>query len=112
MLLHKKEVQRNMITEIVTFRPAEGIPNEEFILIIDDLEKNFHSRQPGFIDTELLFDEGAGEWIMIQHWDTKENQKSASSKIFKADAAELFVKSVVPASVKMRILQQINVWTY
>ena len=99
-----------MITEIVTFRSAEGTPVEEFIRVVDGLELNFHSVQPGFIDTELLFDEKSEEWIMIQHWDTKENQKSASARIFKAAEAEPFVKSVIPASVKMRILQQLKAW--
>ncbi len=100
----------SIVTEIVTFKAAEGISDEEFIRIVDGLEKEFHSLQPGFIDTELLLDKSAGEWIMIQHWDSRENQKSASAKIFKADAAGVFVGSIIPGTVKMRILPQIKTW--
>lgn len=98
------------VTEIVTMKSAEGISNEDFILIIDGLEKDYHSKQPGFFDTELLYDEKKEEWIMVQHWDSLENQKAASIKIFKDEAAELFIKSVIPSSVKMRTLPQIKVW--
>ena len=100
----------NKITEIVTMKSVDEISREEFILTVDELEKNYHSKQPGFIDTELLYDEKKEEWIMVQHWDSMENQKSASVNIFKDKTAELFVKSVIPASVKMRILPQILTW--
>ena len=57
-------------TEIVTLKTVEGITGDQFISIVDALEKNFHSKQPGFLDTELLYNEKADEWIMIQHWDS------------------------------------------
>jgi heme-degrading monooxygenase HmoA len=100
----------SIITEIVTFKSSGEIPKEDFISIVDELEKRFHSQQPGFIDTELLFDENVEEWIILQHWDSRDNQKSASAKIFKSEAAERFIRAVIPASVKMRILPQIMVW--
>lgn len=45
-----------MITEIVTMKTIEDISREEFLAIVDGLEKNFHSKQDGFVDTELLED--------------------------------------------------------
>jgi len=98
------------ITEIVTFQSSEGIIKEDFIRIVDELENNYHSKQPGFIDTELLYDEKKFEWVMIQHWDSPENQKSASVKMFKSSEAEAFVKSVIPNTVKMRTLTQLQTW--
>jgi len=100
----------NIITEIVTFKSRDEIPKEEFIAITDGLERKFHSLQPGFINTELLWDEASGEWIMIQHWDSRETQKATSAGIFKSEAAEEFVKAVIPNTVKMRILPQIKTW--
>ena len=100
----------SLITEIVTFKSAEGIAKDDFIQIVDDLERNFHSLQPGFLDTELLYDENASEWIMLQHWGSMENMKAASARIFKDEASQEFVKSLISASVKMRILPQIKTW--
>ena len=98
------------ITEIVTMKTAEGILKDEFISIVDGLEKNFHSKQPGFIDTELLYNDESGEWYMIQHWASKDVLKAASGKIFTDPAAEAFVKSLDKTSVKMLILPQLRTW--
>lgn len=97
-------------TELVTMKSVGTVTKEEFVSIVNGLEINFHSKQPGFIDTELLYDEENRVWIMIQHWETKEQLKAASKRMFKDSAAELFVTSVEPKSVKMKIITQIKTW--
>lgn len=99
-----------IITEIVRMKTAEGITKDEFIGIIDGLERNFHSRQKGFIDTELLYHDEENEWYMIQHWNSKDDLKQASKKIFKDKDTGDFVKSLDKQSVKMLILPQIATW--
>ncbi len=100
----------SIITELVTMKLEVNANKEEFVSIVDDLEKNFHSKQQGFIDTELLYDEENNLWMMIQHWETKEQLKAASKKMFSDKNAEVFVKSLDPKSVKMTILTQEKVW--
>jgi len=97
-------------TEIVTMKTLEHVPKDEFIAIVDDLEKNFHSKQHGFIDTELLYNLRNDEWIMIQHWASMDNLNTASKKMFHNEVTELFVKSIDPKSVKMTMLPQLKVW--
>ncbi|MBP2659832.1 MAG: hypothetical protein H6Q69_2864 [Firmicutes bacterium] len=99
-----------IIAEIVRMRTVEGIAKDEFIGIVDGLERNFHSRQKGFIDTELLYHDEENEWYMIQHWKSKDDLKQASKKIFIDKDAEDFVKSLDKQSVKMLILPQIATW--
>lgn len=100
-----------IITEIVSMKTAEGITKDEFIEIVDGLEINFHSRQKGFIDTELLYHDEENGWYMIQHWNSKDDLKEASKKMFIDKDAENFVKSIKKQSVKMLILNQIATWT-
>jgi len=71
-----------IITEIVTMKTVEGIGKDDFIRIVDGLEKDFHSKQQGFIDSELLYNDKTNEWVIIQHWDSLENLQSASKKMF------------------------------
>ena len=97
-------------TEIVTMKTVEGVIKDDFIRIVDELERDFHSKQPGFIDTELLYNEKAEEWIMIQHWDGLDNLHSASKKMFDNPTTERFVKSLVPKSVKMLMLPRLGSW--
>lgn len=99
-----------IITEIVEFNVEEHLSKDEFVEIVNDLEINFHSVQLGFIDTELLYDEKNQKWIMIQHWDSIENLKSASSKMFKNTSNEKFRNVLKSQTVKMNIMAQIKSW--
>lgn len=100
-----------MATEIVTMKTAEGINKEDFISIVDGLEKNYHSKQPGFIDTELLYDEKHDEWIMMQHWEDLELMQAASKKMFNNPVTASFVNALNPKSVKMTMLPQLGTWS-
>jgi len=97
-------------TEIVMMKTVEGVMKDDFINIIDGLEMNFHSKQPGFIDSELLYNEKSDEWIMIQHWDGLGNLQAASRKMFDNPTTERFVKSLDPKSVKMLMLPRLGAW--
>ncbi|MDB3085230.1 hypothetical protein C4097_11890 [Clostridioides difficile] len=99
-----------IITEIVEFSVEENLSKGEFIEIVNDLEMKFHSIQPGFIDTELLHDEKSQNWIMIQHWDSMEDLKNSSSKMFKESSTEKFRKALKSQTVKMNIIPQIKSW--
>jgi len=100
----------SIATEIVTLKTIFGVTKDRFIEIVDGVEENFHSKLPGFIDTELLYDDKADEWIMIQHWDSLDSMRSASPKMFNNPDTELFVQSLDPKSVKKLMLLQLGVW--
>lgn len=99
-----------IITEIVSMKLVSGITKDEFISIVDGLEHYYHSKQSGFIDSELLYNEQDDVWIMIQHWESTEQLKAASKKMFTESSAESFVKSLSRESVKMTILPQLKAW--
>jgi len=100
----------SIMTEIVTFQTIENVTKEEFISIVDGVEKNFHSLQLGFIDTELLYNDVAKEWIMIQHWDGKENMQSASKEMFDNPITETFINALNTKSVKILRFPQVGTW--
>lgn len=100
----------NIATEIVTMKTATGIKKEQFLAIVTDQEQSFHSKLEGFIDSELMFDEQAEEWIMIQHWHSLELMRKASQKMFGNPLTEAFVAALEPQSVKMRMLPQCGTW--
>lgn len=99
-----------IITEIVTMKTVSGTSKEDFVGIVDALEKNFHSKLSGFIDSELLYNEEADEWCMVQYWMSAEQLKAASKKMFQAEEAALFVRTLNPKTVKMKVLPQIKTW--
>ena len=100
----------SIATEVVMMRTGPNITDDMFVNIVDVLEREFHAKQTGFINTELLHDDESESWIMIQHWDSIEHLKAASEKMFQDENATAFVKALDPASVKMSIAPQIKVW--
>ena len=97
-------------TEIVTMKIVSGLAKSEFEHIVNALEQDFHCKQDGFIDTELLYDEKSDEWIMIQHWESAERLKMASQKMFQVNETAAFVNALDRRSVKMKVLPQIKTW--
>ena len=47
----------SITTEIVTMKTLQEVTKYSFISIVDALEKDYHSKQQGFIDTELLYND-------------------------------------------------------
>ena len=80
------------------------------MVIVDGLEKDYHLKQPGFIDTELLYNDKTDEWIMVQHWDSLDNMRATSKNMFNNPVTEPFVASIDPKSVKILMLPQLGVW--
>jgi len=100
----------NIFAEIVEFVISENISQSEFIEIVDSLEKEFHSQMKGFRDTELVKGKKDHEWIMIQHWDSFDDCKSAVQSMMKSESTEKFRSVIVAQSVKMTILERCGYW--
>lgn len=98
------------VTEIVTMKTIANTSMDDFIGIVDDLERNFHAKLSGYIDSELLYNEKEDEWIMIQHWMTREQLKVASQRMFQDAESALFVSTLDPKTVNMKILPQLRTW--
>lgn len=103
-------MNKNVCTEIVEFQVISGITDEESIKIVEYLEENFHSKQNGFIDTELVKVNEGSQWIMIQHWESIEESKEASKMMMKMPITENFRKSLNPKTVKIKYLNQVKKW--
>ena len=103
-------MNNTIITEIVEFKLNTTMTDEEFINIVDALETNFHSKQKGFIDTELIKSEKAGHWQMIQHWESLNDAKEVVKMMMGVPITEAFRKSIDPTSVKMSLLEQVKTW--
>ncbi len=102
-------MNKEIVTEIVEFKFNTSVPYEECIRIVDSLEERFHSRQKGFIDTELAKGK-EDKWIMIQHWASMEDLKAVAQLMMKEPSTEEFRKAIDPTSVKMQCLNQIQLW--
>ncbi len=103
-------MENKTITEIVTFQIKLGVAEENTIEIIDDVVNNFHKKQEGFINGELVKGEKENEWSMIYHYQSMENIKAVGEKIAQGTEMDKFKEIVMPESVKLQFLKQILSW--
>ena len=102
-------MNQNIVTEIVEFKLVSEISDERFINVVDSLERNFHSKQSGFIDTELSKGNN-NQWTMIQHWGSMEEVRKVVQLMMIEPSTEEFRHSIDPKSVKMLLLEQVKTW--
>ncbi|PAB59480.1 antibiotic biosynthesis monooxygenase family protein [Anaeromicrobium sediminis] len=102
-------MNKGTITEIVEFNIMPGISDEEFIEIVNSLEEGFHKKQKGFIDTELVKGKDR-QWIMIQHWESRDSVKESSRLLMREEITNDFRDMIDPKSVRMLILDKIKTW--
>jgi len=103
-------VKKEMITECVYFDSIDGLSDEDFISIVDRLEKDFHMRQSGIIDTELVRGKGPRQWLMIQHWESLDHATDASRKLMTDDTTEIFRRSLDPKTVRISYHEHAARW--
>lgn len=101
---------KNVVTEIAQFNTMGDYNDDDFIKIIDDLEKDFHMDQQGYIDTELIKGKEKNSWIMIQHWRTMDEAKESSKKFVQSPQTEKFRMALDPRSVSLYFTDQIKSW--
>ena len=102
-------MNRKVITEIVSFEIISNVSNSDFINIVRSVEEEFHIKQNGYIDSELV--KGTKNcWTIIMHWESLEEVKQASKLMMKDPITENFRQVVIPTSVKMSYLEQCKTW--
>lgn len=102
-------MDKDLITEIVSFDIQEAISNEEFRDIVNTVETDFHMKQAGYIDSELVKGR-KNSWIMIMHWKSLDEVKHASKLLMKSDLTKRFRRVIIPSTVRMSYLEQIQTW--
>lgn len=98
-----------MITELVQMRIQEDIGDEDFIGIVDAMERGFHMEMEGCVDSELFKDDD-GLWRMIMHWESKEVLKKASGLMMRSEITLDFRNCLIPGSVRISSFEQAGAW--
>lgn len=102
-------MEDSIITEIVKFDIQNSINNSDFVETVAYLENEFHKKQPGYIDSELV-KEKEYSWVMVMHWATLDEVKTASRKLMKDPITKNFREALIPQTVKIQYLEQIRAW--
>ncbi len=96
------------VTEIVTFKTAEAYSDNTLIQIVDSLNKNFMTKQAGYLDTELIKGKEERAWMMILHWESMELAKEVSKVFVKSPDTEEYRNAL--AEVNLHFTEQVKFW--
>ena len=98
-----------MITELVQMRIREDIEDEIFIGVVDAMERGFHMKLEGCVDSELFKDDD-GLWQMVMHWESREALKKASKLMMRSELTLDFRNCLIPGSVRISFFDQAGAW--
>ena len=102
--------KNNIATEILNVKTINGISDDDFIEIINNLDTKFLSNTKGYIDTELLKGKEEQSWIIIIHWRTIAEGNEAFKEFANSPLTEEYRKSIDPQSVGFHFTEQIKIW--
>ena len=93
-------MKKATIIEITTFHLNNGVPGADFLQAADKMQREFLSKQDGFVQRSLTQSED-GTWRDIILWTSKKSMDQALKKAMQAEAAIPFMGLIDPNSVEM-----------
>jgi glyoxylase-like metal-dependent hydrolase (beta-lactamase superfamily II) len=92
------EARMPVIIEIATFKLAPGTTAAQFAPVDQAMERNYISKQPGFISRESAAGDD-GDWLVVNHWKSVEDAEAAMVNFAGAPATQAFMSLLDPKTM-------------
>lgn len=103
-------IHNKIAIEIVNVKTINGISDEEFVKIINNLATEFLCKTKGYIDTELVKGKEEQNWIVIIHWRTMAEGNEAFKEFASSPLTEEYRTAIDPQSVVFHFTDQTQTW--
>lgn len=80
------------ILEMPSFRIKEGVSEADFLHAHEKLNREFMSKQKGYISHQLIRD--GEKWFDVAVWDSVESKEKAFEDIYKYDGIEEYMSFI------------------
>lgn len=97
------------VIEWAPFTLKEGIDEAKLLEAADALQKDFLSKQEGFLKRELLKGEG-DKWVDILHWSSKEAAEKAMEHVMGSTVCQQYFHCMSNATEAPLLFQQAQSW--
>lgn len=81
------------VVEIVRFRLAEGVTEDQFLVDNGRVESDHVVHQPGFLSRATAHGED-GEWLIIVHWESAGAADASTDGFMDAEATQAFLGDI------------------
>lgn len=85
------------IVELASFKLKEEISLEFFLEVSNRFQKEFVSKQPGFIQRQLIKKDNI--WCDLVIWESQESAEAVLSEMGQSEAAQSYGSMIEPGSV-------------
>ena len=99
-----------MITELIEFKLKGTTTIDALVEQLDKVYTDFHIKQQGYIDTELIENTQTGFWQMIHHYETMEYIEKLKETLPHSEAIKGFNTLVEPETFKVSFYNQHRTW--
>jgi hypothetical protein len=99
-----------MITELIAFEKRNEISSNELIDVAEKVVTNFHKKQDGYVDMELIKESSGRLWKMIVHYQTMEDIEKVKINIPQSKVIKEFTQLVIPESMDVSFFEQQQKW--
>ncbi|MBN2772851.1 MAG: hypothetical protein JXR31_01290 [Prolixibacteraceae bacterium] len=99
-----------MITEFISFELSDGIGHEQLILQADRVVNEFHKKQDGYVDMELVCENSGKQWQMVIHYQTMDDIEKVKTNLPKSCAIKGFTELIRPGTMKVSFYGQKGKW--
>ena len=99
-----------MITELIEFKLKDTTNVNVLVEQLDKVYTEFHIKQDGYIDTELIENAQTGLWQMIHHYATMEDVEKLKDTLPHSEAIKGFSALVIPESFKVSFYKHQGKW--
>ena len=99
-----------MITELIEFKLKDTTTVDALVEQLNKVYTDFHIKQDGYIDTELIENTQTGLWQMIHHYQTMEDIEKLKETLPHSESIKEFGSLVVSESLKVSFFNQHGKW--
>ena len=86
--------------EIVNFRLAPGVSDEDFLAETMSMERNFLGKLHGFLDRDTG-KSSDGDWIVVLHWAAPEDAQDSMNRFVASEGTKSFTSKIDMSTFKM-----------
>lgn len=99
-----------MITELIEFEKKAEITNKQLVEQAEMIVNEFHKKQDGYVDMELISDKTNQHWQMIIHYQSMQDIEKVKENVPKSEVLNDFRNLVIPETMKVTFHNQHGKW--
>lgn len=102
----RKRFMSKKVMEMVIFQTQEGVKEEQFLQLFDELNKVLESSVAGFMKRSLTKDSTQDKWVEMIWWESMEAAQQAMQKLPQVEQFQKYCSYLIEEGMMMFHLEE------